>query len=118
MEMFVLAGQAIIGIVYILGAVSDIIDREVLLQMLQRKRIPYENYLLPGAIGLKIVCGLALIFNILTPVAAFFLAGFTLIANVIFHPFWISPANERKKEYFAFVFNMAIIGGLMVIVGR
>lgn len=118
MEFFTSAGQAIIGIVFILGAVSDILERSALQQLLQRKNIPYENYLLPGAIGLKIVCGLALVFNILAPIAAFFLAGFTLIANIIFHPFWMVPANDRKKEYFAFVVHMAVVGGLMVIVGK
>jgi putative oxidoreductase len=118
MEMFALVGQAIIGIVFILGAVTDIMERKALLQLLQRKNLRYEEYLLPGAIGLKIVCGLGLIVNVWPHASAFFLAGFTLIANIIFHPFWSCPPNDRKKEYFAFVVHMAVIGGLMVIVGR
>lgn len=118
MEFFTIAGQATVGAVFLLGALSDILERSALQQLLQRKKIPYVNYLLPGAIGLKIVCGLALVFNILVPIAAFFLAGFTLIANIIFHPFWMVPATERKKEYFAFIVHMAVIGGLMVMVGK
>lgn len=118
MEFFMLAGQAIIGLVFLLGAVTDIMDRKALQQLLIRKNIPYDHYLLPGAIGLKITCGMALVFNILAPAAAFFLAGFTLIANIIFHPFWMVPASDRKKEYFAFVIHLAVIGGLMVVVGR
>ena len=118
MVMFALIGQAIIGIVYLLGSVTDIMGREALMQALHRKGLPYEQYLVYGAIGLKIVCGLALIFNIFAPAAAFFLAGFTLIANVIFHPFWMCPPGERKREYFAFVVHLAVIGGLLVIVGR
>jgi uncharacterized membrane protein YphA (DoxX/SURF4 family) len=90
MEYFTLLGQALIGIVFVAGAVTDILDRKILLQMLQRKNVRYEEFLLPGAIALKIICGLALVFNMLPAVAAFFLAGFTLIANVIFHPFWSS----------------------------
>lgn len=118
MEKFAIIGQAIIGIFFILGAIPDILERDALQQLLQRKRIPYDQYLLPGAIGLKIVCGLMLVFNFWPAVAAFFLAGFTLIANVIFHPFWIVPAPDRKKEYYAFMVYMAVIGGLMVIVGK
>lgn len=87
MELFALVGQATIGIVFMLGAVTDILERKALLQMLLRKNLRYEDYLLYGAITLKIVCGLALIFNVAAHIAAFFLAGFTLIANVIFHPF-------------------------------
>lgn len=117
MEKIAIIGQAIIGIVFILGAVTDIMERNALLGLLQRKNLRYENYLLYGAIALKIICGLGLIFNFAAPVAAFFLAGFTLIANVIFHPFWACAPADRKKEYFAFVVHMAVIGGLMVIVG-
>ena len=118
MQLFLLAGQAIIGLVFVLGAVSDILGYSKLLQLLQRKRIPYDQYLLPGAIGLKIVCGLGLMFNVWAPLSAFLLAGFTLIANIIFHPFWMVVPTERQKEYFAFVIHLAVIGGLLVIVGR
>lgn len=118
MNFFVVAGQAMIGIVFLSGIVTDITGRQKLLGLLEAKRIPYAKYLLPGAIGLKIVCSLGLIFNYWVSIAAFFLAGFTLIANVIFHPFWICPANDRKREYFAFMVHMAVIGGLMVIVGK
>lgn len=118
MEYFALLGQAIIGIVFILGAVTDTLDRNALLLMLQRKNLRYEQYLLYGAIALKILCGLALMTNIAVHLAAFLLAGFTLIANVIFHPFWSCPQGDRKREYFAFVVHMAVIGGLLVIVGR
>ncbi len=112
MEFFTLAGQAIIGIVYIVGTVNDIMERATLQQMLQRKGVPYDQYLLPGAIGLKIICGLGLIFNTLPALSAFFLAGFTLIANIIFHPFWSAPASDRKREYFAFAGHMVAVGGL------
>ena len=118
MEYFTLLGQALIGIVFVAGAVTDILDRKILLQMLQRKNVRYEEFLLPGAIALKIVCGLALVFNMFPSVAAFFLAGFTLIANVIFHPFWSCAPNDRKREYFAFMVHVAVIGGLLAVVGK
>ena len=118
MEFFALAGQAIIGIVYIIGTVNDFMERASLQQMLQRKGIPYDQYLIPGAMGLKVVCSLGLIFNTLPAFSAFLLAGFTLVANIIFHPFWSAPAADRKREYFAFAGHLVAVGGLMVIVGR
>tara|TARA_R110000868_G_scaffold337591_1_gene598476 strand:- start:395 stop:751 length:357 start_codon:yes stop_codon:yes gene_type:complete len=118
MGMLVVAGQATVGIVYILGAITDTVDRSTLSKMLQDKRIPYTQYLLPGAISLKFLGGLALVFSMFVPLAAFLLAGFTLIANVIFHPFWSAAPADRKKEYFAFMVHMAVIGGLCVIAGR
>lgn len=118
MSLFVLVGQALVGIVFIAGAVTDIIDRHALMQLLQRKNLRYPEYLLPGAIALKVVCSLGLIFNVAVPAAAFLLAGFTLVANVIFHPFWSCPPADRKREYFAFMVHLAVIGGMLVMVGK
>ena len=116
--LMTLVGQATVGVVFVLASVADLLDRNALLQLLRTKKLRYEEYLMYGAIALKFICGLALIFNIAPHVAAFFLAGFTLIANVIFHPFWWCAAADRKKEYFAFMVHMALIGGLLVIAGR
>ena len=118
MDMITHFGLIIIGFVFILGSVTDVLDYKTLQLMLQRKRIPYDQYVLPGAIALKVTCGLALIFNTFVPVAAFLLAGFTLVANVIFHNFWTCAPADRKREYFAFMVHMAIIGGLMIAVGK
>ena len=118
MEKVALFGQALIGIVFLLSAITDIIEYKGLLQLLQRKNLPYEQYLLPGAIALKIICSLGLIFNSHAGLAAFFLAAFIVIANVIFHPFWSCQPGERKKEYYAFVLYLAVVGGLLVAVGR
>jgi putative oxidoreductase len=117
MHFFALIGQALIGVVFLAGAVTDVLGRQTLLQILKTKKLRYEEYLLYGAIGLKVVCGLALIVNIWAPFAAFLLAGFTIIANVLFHPFWAVPPGDRQKEYFAFLIHVAVIGGLLVIVG-
>ena len=118
MEKIALIGQALIGIVFLLGAITDVIEYKGLLQLLQRKNLPYENYLLPGAIALKTICGLGLLFNIYPGLSAFFLAAFIIIANIIFHPFWACQPGERKKEYYAFVLYLAVVGGLLVTVGR
>lgn len=118
METIALIGQALIGIVFVLASVTDIMDRKALLQLMRTKNLRYEEYLMYGAIALKCICGLALIFNVAAHVAAFFLAGFTLIANIIFHPFWSCAPSDRKREYFAFMVHIAVIGGLMIAVGR
>lgn len=118
MELMVLVGQATVGIVFVLASVTDLLDRNALLQLMRAKKLPYEQYLMYGAIALKFICGLALTFNVAAHAAAFLLAGFTLIANIIFHPFWWCAAADRKREYFAFMVHMGLIGGLLVIAGR
>ncbi|HTM64601.1 MAG TPA: DoxX family protein [Gammaproteobacteria bacterium] len=117
MGILALTGQVIVGVIFAHGAVVDILERKTLLSMLKQKKLRYEEILLYGAIVLKIVCGLGLIFDVAPHVSAFILAGFTLIANIIFHPFWSFGPGERKREYFIFITHLAIVGGLLAIAG-
>jgi uncharacterized membrane protein YphA (DoxX/SURF4 family) len=116
--MIAYIGQLLIGLVFVIAAVFDYKGRNELLGLMTSKNIPYREYLLPGAIGLKLVCGLALILNILAPLAAFFLAGFTIIANYLFNNFWQCEGKAREAAFFKFLTHSAIIGGLLVILGQ
>ena len=118
METLALLAQAIVGIVFVIAAIFDIMDRQALHDLMTRKNVPYTEYLLAGAIGLKIICGLALIFDVFAPLAAFLLAAFTLIANIIFHSFWKLRGADFKREFLQFMTYMAIIGGLIAMVAR
>ena|SRR3990167_3261590 len=117
MNTIVLIGQGLIGLVYVIAVVGDLYDREYLLTQLANKKLPYHQYLFVGAVALKTVCGLALLFNFMVSVAAFFLAGFTLIANIIFNNFWAQSGQDRKNAWIQFLIHMAIVGGLIVLVG-
>lgn len=124
MNIFIFTGQVIIGLVFVIAVVNDYMERNILISMadakltaLLKRKIPNVNYLVYGAMGLKVVCGLGLIFNILPSVAAFFLAGFTIIANVVFNNFWALQGDERKGAYIKFLIHWAIIGGLIVLIG-
>ena len=48
--------------------------------------------------------------------AMFVLAGFTLAASVLFHNFWAFPADQFRTQQLFFLKNMAITGGLLMIV--
>jgi uncharacterized membrane protein YphA (DoxX/SURF4 family) len=124
MSKFVLAGQFIIGVVFVVAVVGDIIERNKLISLLStklesllKKKLPYTHYLFYGAAGLKVVCGLALIFNILVPLAAFLLAALTIIINIVFNNFWALQGEERKTAYGNFIVNWAVIGGLIALIG-
>lgn len=117
MNSAILIGQAIVGAVFVIAVATDLMGRKELMLALASKNIPYREYLLPGAIGLKLICGLGLVFNILAPVAAFFLAGYTLVTNVLFNNFWAQQGPDRKAAYLQFLIHMAIVGGLIVLIG-
>jgi len=52
------------------------------------------------------------------PLFALALFGFTIVTTVVMHDYWkIANLAERATEYDLFARNMAIAGGLLLIVG-
>jgi len=115
MDVIPYFGQLLIGLVFVSAATLDIVDRDSLITLLEKKHVPFPRLLLPPAIAIKLFGGLALIFNVCVPIAAFFLAAFLLVANVIFHNFWSCPSDVVKREFNAFIMHVAIIGGLLLL---
>ena len=117
MKLLILLGQAIIGLVFIISVINDYIGRNEFTLRLSAKNIPYLQYVIPGSMGVKVICGLALIFNILAPIGAFLLAVLTLAMTVLLHNFWAFQDEERKVQYAQFLTQIAVVGGLIVVMG-
>jgi putative oxidoreductase len=67
------------------------------------------------ALVIEISGGVALIAGYGTRVAAIVLAVFTLVASVIFHPYWSLPAAEQMIPHLLFFKNIAVVGGLLTL---
>lgn len=85
-------------------------------QFMQSAGLPMANLLLPIVIVLEIGGGLALIVGAWARIAALLLAGFTLLAAVLFHNFWAMPAEMQMVQQIMFMKNLAITGGLLMVV--
>jgi putative oxidoreductase len=86
--------------------------------LLALKDLPVPALLLFGAILLMIVGGISLIFGFYARAGALMLFAFTVCASVLLHDYWhIRDAASRAADYDIFARNMAIAGGLLLIVG-
>lgn len=115
-EAFFFVARLLLAGMFVYAAIHNVMNWQGSLQLMQRKNIPYPNLLLSGATGLKFFAGLAVIFNIFAVAGALALAGFTLIANIIFHDFWNKKEREFQMELLFFLVNMSIIGGLLLVI--
>ena len=70
----------------------------------------YFGALLPLVILLEVVGGLTLMLGWQTRITAFLLAGFTIVATLIFH----SNLGDQTQMLF-FLKNLAIAGGLLLV---
>lgn len=114
-----LAGRFLLGLYFILPAIQKITNYESTVQYMALHSVPMIDFLLPLTILLQVVGGVAIIIGFQGKIAAFILAGLTLVISIFMHNFWNLPeGGDIARETQNFVKNMAIMAGLLVLAGR
>lgn len=103
-----LGGRALLGLMFVSAALQKIGAYAGTQGYMESMGVP--GGLLPLVIALEIGAGLAVMLGIAARVSAFALAGFTLVAAVVFH------ANfADQMQSILFMKNVAIAGGLFML---
>lgn len=95
----------------------DIKTRVQVFDLMQQKKVPWPWFCFVGAITLKLLTALALLFNFYTTAAAIILALYVFVANVVFNNFWAVPGENREFTFIMFILHIAIGFGLLAIAG-
>jgi putative oxidoreductase len=82
----------------------------------QRDNIPAIWLVLPATIGLHLIASTCLILGYQVREAALALAIFTVVATLKVHAYWRLPAEEQLGRSRILTANLAIIGGLLMLV--
>ena len=82
---------------------------------MHRRHVPHAHIVLPTAIALKIIGGLLVFFGWHSHIGALLLLIVTIPSIFYFHAFWKAPVAEVKLEKVFFAKEMAVIGGLFLI---
>ena len=112
---FTLIGRCLIGIMFLLAGISKIGAFAGTSGYIASKGLPMPDVLAALTIAVEIGGALALILGVYTRWAALVLAGFTLLAGIIFHNYWSLPAAQQSMQQIMFMKNLAITGGLLTI---
>lgn len=112
----ILAGRVAIGVVFLVSGVHKGIWFERAAIEFRRDGIPAIWLTLPATIVLHLVTSTCLIVGYLTREAALLLALFTIVATLKVHAYWRLPVDEQLARSRITTANLAIIGGLLLIV--
>lgn len=114
-----LAGRIILGIYFVLpGAIAKISNPQGTSDYMASHGMIMIPFLLGLTILIQFAGGAALIAGYKTQIAAFLLAGLTLVISLVMHDFWTLEAGlVRGHETQNFVKNMGIMAGLLAIAG-
>lgn len=110
-----LVGRVLLAIMFLLAGISKVGGFAGTSGYIASKGLPMPDVLTAITIAVEIGCGLALIAGYCTRWAALILAGFTLVASVIFHNYWDLPAAQQMTQQLMFMKNIAITGGLLTL---
>lgn len=103
-----LVGRILLGAIFLMAGINKISGYEGTAGYMDSMGIP--GSLLPIVIALEIVGGLMVITGFKVKWAAYALAGFTLVAGVIFHS---NFADQMQS--ILFMKNLSIAGGLLLL---
>ena len=113
-----LFGRLLMGIYFILPAISKIKDFEGTSAYMQQHNVPMISTLLVVTILIQLAAGAALIVGFRAKYAAFLLAGLTLVISIFMHNFWVMEEGlARAHELQNFFKNMGIMAGLLIVAG-
>ncbi len=103
------AGRFLISLIFITSGFSKITNFAGTQAYMESAGVP--GILLPLVIAVELLGGLAVVFGWHTRVAAFLLAGFSLVSAVLFH------ANfGDQMQTIMFMKNLGLAGGFLMIV--
>jgi len=106
-----LAGRILLALLFLMSGIGKIAGYQASVGYMQAMGVP--GALLPVTIVLEIAGAAAIMAGWKTRIAAFLLAGFTLVAAVIFH----SNFGDQIQMVMFFK-NVAIVGGLLVLMAN
>ena len=103
------AGRILISLIFVVSGISKLGNFSGTQGYMESVGVP--GMLLPIVIAVELLGGLAIIIGWHTRIAAFLLAGFSLVSAVLFH------ANfGDQMQMIMFMKNLALAGGFLMIV--
>ena len=111
----VLVGRILLGLIFVLSGFAKISGFDGTAGYIGSKGLPLPQLVAALTIVVELGGGLALMAGLYTRQVVVVLAGFTLLAGVIFHNFWAVPQPEQMAQQINFMKNLAIAGGMLVL---
>lgn len=116
-----IAGHVLVGSVFISQGLATVLSRprfQMHSKKLADKGFPCSGLMLACGLAMMLAGGLMVIFGAYSRIGAWMLIVFTVLATFLYQSFWTFKDPERRREKRgAFFNNLAILGGLFLLVG-
>ncbi len=113
--LFALIGRIALAGIFVKSGIAKIGGFAGTASYIASKGLPLPEVGAVIAIVVEVVGGIALIVGWKTRWAALAIAIFTLATMFLFHPYWTLAADKQYPEMLAFWKNLAIFGGMLMV---
>lgn len=114
-----LLGRIFLSAIFIFEAIDSTLYFGKTQQIMTEHGLTWnQDMLLYGAIILLYLGGLMVLFGYRSTLGAIMLLIYWVPVTFIVHDFWNSPHDDLRLQSILFMKNMAIIGGLLMLVGK
>lgn len=111
-------GRLLIAWYFLKAGYSNLRGFSRMVGVLRQRQVPFPIFALTIALILQIGGALSVLFNYYVAWGASALILFTLGANYYFCRYWLLQNAERRHVQFLFYANLAVIGGLLLLIVR
>ena len=113
-----LIGRLLLAAIFLMSGIAKLTDTAGTVAHMTEKGIPYSDILALVAGAAEILGAIAIATGFLTRVASAGLILYMIPTTLIFHAFWNYAGAERMPQMVNFMKNLAIIGGLTVLMAQ
>jgi uncharacterized membrane protein YphA (DoxX/SURF4 family) len=78
--------------------------------------LPYPTLFTAMTVAVQLIGGLTVAFGVGAPFGAALLAGFTIMATLLGHRFWLLRGDAARREFTTSLEHLAIVGGLVLVI--
>ena len=101
--------------VYLYSAFDKLFHWHSSIKEVESLKLPLPSCFAALTILVQFTGGFAIVFGIVLAPAALLLAGFTLVATLLGHHFWLLRGVKARREFTRSLEHLAIVGGLCLL---
>lgn len=114
-DLLTLIGRIFLGLMFFIAGIGKITGYDGTVQYATGAGLPLPQIGVPIGIAIEVLAPLLLLVGYKTRWAALALIVFVIVANIFFHNFWAMEGAPRMMNQVAFLKNLAVIGGLLIL---
>jgi putative oxidoreductase len=116
-SLIVMFGRICLSIIFILSGIGKFVSYSMTAAYMATKGMTMIPFFLYSAALIEIIFGLGILLGFKARWAAGVLALYLIPVTLIFHDFWNVSWDEQHLQMIMFCKNLAIFGGLWIVVG-